>query len=257
MVQRTASRIKTLDHTFELLEVIMRHQGAEMATIADEVDMSKSSVYKHLSTLQDLGYVVHGDNNTYDLSLNWLKFGGYARHQHYPVHHIQTAIGEIAQLTGELCLFSIRHGTSSVPIYHARGEHAVTTDSYIGLELPLHCTASGKAMLAALGDEADPILDQLELTPETDSSVTERDDLEAELEAICERGYSLEDQERIKGMRGIGTAVRNEHTHELIGAIAITGPVHRIDDEQFREKLPELIANRAREMGINITYETS
>ena len=106
-----------------------------------------------------------------------------------------------------------------------------------------------------MGDRAGPILDEIPLSACTENSLTTRSELEADLELTRERGFSLEDEERIEGMRGVGAAIKNETTGEVLGAIALTGPSHRVEGDRFRESIPKLVANQAREIEINITYE--
>lgn len=255
MPAESGKRVKALENALDIVDAIARRHGAGVTEIADEVGISKSAVYKHLTTLERRGYVVQTDDRKYDLGLPWLTYGGYARNRSLPIQRIQTVVPELATKTGELVLFSTLVNDASVPLYHARGEHAVTTDSYAGVELPLHCTATGKAILAVMGDRADPILDAITLDACTENSLTTRSELEADLERIRERGFSLDDEERIEGMRGIGAAIANETTGEVLGAIALTGPSHRVGGERFYETIPELVANRAREIEINVTYE--
>jgi len=256
MPAKSGKRVKALDNAMDIVDAITRLQGAGVTELSEEVGISKSAVYKHLSTLERRGYVVRTIDQKYDLGLPWLTYGGYARNRALPIQRIQTVVRELATETGELVLFSTLVNNSSMPLYHARGEHAVTTDSYAGVELPLHCTATGKAILAAMGDRANPVLDQIDLDRCTDNTHTTRSELDGDLDRIREHGYSLEDEERIDGMRGVGAAITNEKTGEVLGAIALTGPTHRVNGEWFRESIPNLLANQAREIELNITYET-
>lgn len=256
MPSESGTRVKALDNALDILDAITELHGAGVTELAEEVDITKSAIYKHLATLEERGYVVRTADNKYDLGLPWLKYGGYARNRRVPIQRIQTAVRELANETGELVIFSTLSGNASMPLYHARGEHAVTTDSYAGVKLPLHCTATGKAILAAMGDRAGEVLDEIDLLGRTANTITDRDALQSELEQIRTQGYSLEDQERIDGMRGIGAAITNETTGDVLGALALTGPSHRIEGDRFRESYPKLIANRAREIEINITYES-
>lgn len=255
MATDSGTQVKALDNTLDLLDALRRRRGAGVTELVDDVDLSKSAVYKHLSTLEARGYVVRTDDNKYDLGLPWLTYGGYARNRLLPVQRIQTAVRELANETEELVIFSTLVDGASMPVYHARGEHAVTTDSYAGARLPVHCTATGKSILATMDDRAAEVLDDIELTARTSNTITDRSAFESELARIRERGFSLEDEERIDGMRGIGAAIRNETTGEVLGALALTGPSHRVEGERFRETFPKLVANRAREIELNITYE--
>jgi DNA-binding IclR family transcriptional regulator len=255
MADTSPERVKALNHTLDILNAMADLNGASVTELAEEVGISKSAIYKHLTTLEQWGYVVQLANDRYDLGIQWLRYGGYARDRLFPLQRIQTAIRELANETEELVLFSTLTNGASMPIYHVRGEHAVKTDSYAGIRLPVHCTATGKAILAAMGEQAAAILDGIELTAHTENTITDRASFENDLAEIRDQGFALEDQERIEGMRGIGAAIKNETTEEILGALAVTGPTHRIKDERFTRRFPEMIANRAREIEINITYK--
>lgn len=249
------NRIKAVDNALDILDALAKLGSGGVTELTDEVNVSKSAVYKHLATLEARGYVARSGSDSYELGLPWLTYGGHARKRALPFQRIQTAVKDIADETGELVVFAAFSGESTMPLYQVRGEHAVTTDSHAGAELPVHATATGKAILAAMGEDSMAVLDAVELEQYTENTVTDRAALETDLEEIRERGFSLEDEERIEGMRGAGAAVANENTGEVVGAFALTAPRHRLRGDRFREAVPELIANRAREVEINITYE--
>lgn len=250
-------RIKSVDTMLDVLEVLRGRNGARVTEVADELDLSKSSVHDHLSTLRDRGYV-EKEGNVYDVDVRWLRFGGYARKNLTVYSHAQIHVSTLARKTGELALLSILEGGASFPIYQARGSEAVTTDSYAGTELPVHCTATGKAMLANVPESRlEEILSETELRQYTSNTITDPEELRAELDRINERGFSIDDEERIDGMRGIAIAITPEHRDEVLGALSVTGPTHRLDDEQLTSDIPDTIASMVREIEINIRYEES
>lgn len=252
-----ADGVKAIGTTLEILRVLRETNGAGVTEVANELDVSKSTVHDHLATLRDRGFV-EKNGTTYDLGLSWLRFGGHARDNLELFQHAQVPVLELAQETEELALVSAYHRMQSIPIYHARGAKAVTTDSYAGLELPIHCTATGKAMLAALSDaDVETILDSVTLEAHAKNTIVDKGELWAEIERTRERGYSLDDEERIDGLRGIGAAVTHESTGTVLGGLAITGPTHRIDGDRYTEEYPQLVANMAREIEINIRYQQS
>lgn len=90
--------------------------------------------------------------------------------------------GEVTELTEEVDIFKsavYKHlatlsGGSTMPICLVRGEHAVTTDSHAGVELPVPATATSKAILAVLGEDASSVLDAAEFTQFTGHTYTDR-----------------------------------------------------------------------------------
>lgn len=247
--------VNATDNTLDILEGLRELGGARVSELADYLDLSKSTVHDHLATLKNRRYVVQ-DGDIYDVGLRWLRFGGYARKKEKLYQHGKSAVDQLADETEELAIIAVNRSGRSIPIYQARGSQAVTTDSYVGQELPIYCTASGKAILARVASSTrDKILSEVELRRYTRNTVVDPDELRGDLEHARECGYILEDQERIEGMRGIGVPLRIERTGEVAGALAMTGPTHRINGDRFRNTLPELVADIAREVEINITFE--
>lgn len=248
-------RVQAVDHSLDVLEALERHRGAGLGTLDGDLDISKSTIYSHLTTLIDRGYVIR-DGDTYDLSLRFLRLGGYARRRHRLYRYARPAVDELAEELGELVAASTISNNYSVPVYQSRGERAVTTDSHVGHELPLHCTATGKAMLGALSQHSrEGLVETLSLTPSTPASITDRSALLDELELIADQGYATDDEERIEGMRGVGVAISDIQTGIVVGALGMTAPVHRLDDQRFTETYPRLVSDVAREVEINITYD--
>lgn len=255
MNQPASDRVKSIGTTLAVLEELRARNGAGVSEVAEALDVSKSTVHDHLATLLERGFV-EKEGEVYNVGLRWLRFGGHARDTNQLFRQAQIPVLELAQETEELALVSAYYRGSSMPIYHARGSKAVTTDSYAGLELPLYCTATGKAMLACLPpDEAEAVISDMKLTTHAKNTIVDKDELVEEIELTRERGYSLDDEERIDGLRGIGAGITREETGEVLGGLAITGPTHRIRGDRYSEEYPHLVSNMAREVEINITYQ--
>lgn len=252
---RTTDRVKAIGTTLEILEILRDANGARVTEIADEVGVSKSTVHDHLVTLRERGFVEQ-DGNRYEVGLRWLRFGGHARDDLELFRHAQIPVHNLAGETEELAIVSAFHANNSIPIYQARGSRAVTTDSHAGLELPIHCTATGKAMLASLSEATfEAVLAEIELERHAKNTIVDEDELREDVRLTRERGFSLDDEERIDGMRGIGASITHEGSGEVLGALAMTGPTHRIRGDRYREEYPQLVSNLAREIEINVTHQ--
>lgn len=255
MTELPTNPVRAVEHTLTVLEALKQLDGARVSELDARLDLSKSTIHNHLATLRHNGYVVK-EGNTYYVGLRWLGFGGYARDRLKLYRTAKPTVDELANQTQELALVTTEETGRSIYLYQARGQRAVTTDSYLGIELPMHCTGTGKAMLGALPDEqVDRILDTHGLPERTPNTITDRETLFEELATVHEQGHALDDGERIEGMRGIGVPLRGEETGKLFGALSITGPANRIKGEYFRTELPELLRRAAREIEINMSFQ--
>jgi len=127
----------------------------------------------------------------------------------------------------------------------------VKTASYVGDRKHLHCTGVGKAILASLPEErVETIIEERGLPAMTENTVTDREELLAELAEIRERGVAFDDEEILEGLRCVAVPVSNQEKG-LLGAISVAGPTSRMKGEQFREELPELVTDTANVVQIN------
>ena len=102
----------------------------------------------------------------------------------------------------------------------------------IGSHVPFHCTASGKCFLASLKPDArERFVTSLDLVASTRATKTKMDVLIADLEAIKDRGYSLDQEEFLDGMVAIAVPV-TDADGRFVAALAFHGPTQRltIDD---------------------------
>jgi DNA-binding IclR family transcriptional regulator len=236
------NRIKAAQNTFNIVEALETLDGATMSELADHLDTPKSTAHVYLKTLQDLGYVVKEDT-TYRLSLRFLKHGGYARHRLNFYQAAKPQIDELSKETGEVVDVGIEENGKRVLLYKSEGPEGVTQKPVTGEYTHMHMTALGKALLTTQSDErVDEIIDTHGLPAATQHTITDRDELFEELEAIREQGYSVEDQERREGIRAIGVPIHDDDGG-AIGAVSISGPVSKLTDERISEELLEQIRN--------------
>jgi DNA-binding IclR family transcriptional regulator len=96
--------------------------------------------------------------------------------------------------------------------------------------MPLHASASGKALLAAMTDaEVERLLPASPLPASARQTLRHRDDLLAEIRLIRERGYAKQDEEFVDGIAAVATPVLDASGRAL-AALSIAGPSSRFDE---------------------------
>ncbi|WP_042665212.1 IclR family transcriptional regulator [Haloferax sp. ATB1] len=251
---RSSSRtIGTLENACRIIGVLRETEGAGVTEIADELDFAKSAVHGHLATLRSEGFVVK-DDHTYRLSLRFLQIAEEVKN--YTADHtiVKEELAQLAEATGEVVHFGTEEQGCVVYLAKVRGNVAVETASKVGNRMPMHSTSLGKAILAEMPSERrDEIIERHELTKETDRTITDPDALRADLEETRERGYSIDDEENIRGVRCIGMAV-SAPDGEVMGALSISGPSKRMTDKRMRDELYEQVAQSANVIEVNSRY---
>lgn len=214
------------------------------ATIAREVGVPRSTAYHLLGTLIEAGYVVHlPEDRRYALGLRAHELGtGYARQA--PLQRLaRVPLATVVDRTGHNGHLAVLHGNEVVYVLEERasGRSALITD--VGVRLPAHLTASGRAMLAALSSAQVralfPTRDSFLLR--TGSGPTTRRELTQLLTETRAVGYGTEDGEITPGFSSVASAVLDLSGYP-IAAVALTFPV----DEVPRSRWPEMAAHTRR-----------
>lgn len=232
--------VTTSQKTIRLLDELRKAGSAGVTELASAVGMNKSTVHNHLSTLVSEEIVVQRGTE-YTLGLRLLEFGGRARDQQ-PLYSISVPeIERLAAQTGELANLVVEEYGHGVYLVCKKGDKAVNLDIYPGVRRPLHLTASGKAILAHVStDRLDEIVERHGLPAKTDKSVTDRDQLHDQLQVVRDRGFAVDDEEHISGLRCIGAPIMGED-QSVLGAVSISVPVTRMDDDEFYNEIPDMV----------------
>lgn len=249
----SANLVNSARTTFRILELLKEKNEPTVTELATELELSKSSIYNYLSTLERDGYVVK-EGSTYRIGLKMLDLAGHAQHNQRLYDIARDEVTALAEETGELANLLVEEHGKGIYLHRAHGDDAVKTDSYIGQEVYLHNTALGKAILAYLPRErVTEILDEHGMPATTENTVTDREELFETLREVRENKYALDDEARVKGLRCVAVPIiTNDDVVE--GAISVSGPTSRFQTEQFRERLPEKLQRVANVIELNITY---
>ncbi|WP_247000544.1 IclR family transcriptional regulator [Halosolutus gelatinilyticus] len=246
-------QVQTVSRTFEILETIQELDGAGVSEIAERVDIGKSAVHNHLTTLANDEYVTK-DGDEYHIGLSFLGLGAYARDRTSIYDTGQMQADKLADETGELVNLLVEKNGMGIYLYQAKGQNAVELDTHEGKRVRLHCTGLGKAILAFRSRaEIDEILDEHGLAKLTPHTITDHEALHAELETVREQRYAIDREERLHGLRCIAAPITDD-SDRSIAAISVACPVHRVDDERFYEELPESVLGAANVIELEHNY---
>ncbi|WP_248910854.1 IclR family transcriptional regulator [Halocatena marina] len=246
--------LQTTENTITIVKMLKQLDTAGVTELASRLDMSKSTVHDHLSTLKKYDFVTKHDDGTYSLGLGFFEIGEYARKRRKIYEIARPEVKSLADETGELANLLVEEHGRGVYLYRARGKKAVTLDTHTGKRRYLHNTALGKSILAHLPEErVNEILDMHGLPASTKSTITDRDMLFEELEEIYERGVAYCGQERVEGLQCVAAPILSNDSR-VLGAISIAAPTTRMKGHRFEEEIPELILQAANVIEINVTY---
>jgi DNA-binding IclR family transcriptional regulator len=187
-------------------------------------DLPRSTAYHLLNTMVDEGFVVHlAEEKRYGLGVAAFEVGsGYSRQE--PLQRISRhLLARLVDGTGQSAHLAVLHGRDVLYVVEERapGRPPLVTD--VGVRLPAHLTASGRAILAAL-----PAAQVRALYPDRTAFVdrhgtgpTTLSALRAVLTETRHRGYATEDGDVTPGFASVAAAVLDHNRHPVAG-LAIT-----------------------------------
>ncbi|MGQ5515078.1 IclR family transcriptional regulator [Halococcus saccharolyticus] len=253
MTKRAKHAVKSVETGFNILDALKELDGAGVSELATYLDIPKSTVHNYLSTLVQEEYVVK-DGSTYYVGIRPLEYGAYARSQLEIYGIAKPEVDDLAATTGELANLMIEEHGRGAYLHRARGKKAVQVEAHVGTRVPLHGTGLGKAILAHLSEErVEEIIERHGLVGSTSNTITDRETLDKELAEIRERGVAFDDGERITGLRCVAAPILS-NKNRVLGAISVSGPSNRIQDERFTDELPSRVLEAVNVIELNVTY---
>lgn len=247
---RTIGAVKT---TFAVVELLQRQGPTGVTAIANEMELPKSTVHKHLQTLVDQGYV-RKTGGKYALGFKFLEHGGVVRDQCRIYTYGRPKVEALAAEVEEMVILSIREGNQGVFLFRSNDRYNLRESLPLGARFALHCNAAGKAMLGENDDEqVSECVDATGLPSVTDRTITDHDKLFQELETVRERGYALNRGERDRSVRSVSASIVDERTGD-IGAISISIPSDSSTAKYLNNEYAEAVQQATSELSLQLKY---
>jgi DNA-binding IclR family transcriptional regulator len=121
----------------------------------------------------------------------------------------------------------------------------------VGYHIPLHTSAPGKVLLAYLPKkQRDEIISRMDFKQYTPSTLIDLEDFKAEVNAVVEKGYSIDVSEQIEGCHCVGVPVFDE-TKTVVAALWTTGPASQLPVRRF-EEISEIMKKGAQELSLRL-----
>lgn len=253
------TNIKSIDRVFKIVESILKLDEATLSAISDESGIPESTVYRYLRKMENMGYV-HRDGSEFKIGLHFVEIGRKARTRKPAFDHAKPITKKLGQDTKERAQFIVPESGEGVFVHLGIGENAVETDTYIdryqtyiGKRIPLHATASGKAILAEWDDDRiREFADSKGLHEFTANTITDVEELIDEINDVRENGVSISDQEYMNGLWSASIAINDQN--ELCGALEVCVPVERLRRDLSKEEIVNMIRGAVNELELRIEY---
>lgn len=222
--------ISSVDNVLRLLLLYRERRLIRVTDAATELGVGRSTAHRLLAMLAHHGFVEQDpETRAYraghalaEIGLATIREDGLGDHMRPFMERLRDEVNETIQLVvlqGANCLF----------IETVESHRPLRSASRVGVVVPAHCLGGGKALLAELPTERLRRLYPSPVIPAaTPRSITSRDELEAHLREVRERGYATNFGESEEEIGTVGVAVLDAEGRPRAG-LAVSGPLSRIN----------------------------
>jgi IclR family transcriptional regulator, acetate operon repressor len=242
-----------LDKALDVLDAVGSAAGGlSQVELAARLGLPRTTLYRLLGSLVGRGLLRRDPlRRVYGLGARCFEYAraAYALPDLAAAAHAE--LRALRDMTGETTYLAARDGLEVVALERCDGMHSQRSSSAIGQRKPLHCTSQGKAILAALpAEERDALVREMNLVAVTPRSITDRRRLQAELKLTATRGWSIDDEEIVPGVRCCGAPIV-DGAGQVRGSLSVAGPAFRLTMERLELLGPE-VAEAARRIGAQL-----
>lgn len=210
--------VEAVERALAILEVF-RHSDGELslAEIARRSGFYKSTILRLAVSLQKYGYLVRTDSGGFRLGPTAWRLGSIYRGNFNLADILRPSLKELCERTNETASFYIREGAERLCLYRSEPVRAIRHTLVEGVRMPITKGATGKVLASFSEDPA------------------EGD------EEIRKSGYALSLGERDPEVAAVSVPLFSQNG-VLLGALSVSGLVHRFDKQHCKEFLSALFS---------------
>jgi len=225
---REAGVIRSVDRAVAILDLLAQDGWRAGAEVARELGVHRSTALRLLGTLERHALVERDPRTAkYRLGRRLPQLARVVSGE-LDLRHVARPVCEaLAASSGETVTLDVLDGDEIVPIEQSTGSTAFVSVNWLGRRTPVHCTASGKVILAFAADPLRQRVLARPLVPMTPRSISDVAELEKQLAAAREGGFARTFEELEVGLDAIAAPVFSTDG-EVVAAIDVSGPAHRL-----------------------------
>ncbi|WP_342600921.1 IclR family transcriptional regulator [Psychrobacillus sp. FSL H8-0483] len=245
---------KTVVRSMDILNLFINHDALTFQEIIELSMIPKTSVYRMLLTLEEMGFVEKGNDSKYRLGLLFLTYGNLVstrldiRQIAYPI------MQDLHKELKEAINLIVKQGEEAIYIEKVDVFQKVRLYTAIGRRSPLYTGACSRVILSFLqDDEIESYLDQVELKSFALGTITDKETLKESIRNARRDGYTISHSELENHTSAIAAPIFN-HKGQVVGGISIAGIEANYQNENiviFANKATEAANEISKRLGYN------
>lgn len=221
-------RVQTIEKVGELLgQFAPGEPSPRLTDLAEALGWDLATTHRIVGALVDIRLLAR-DEDRYSLGPFTAELAAVYASQTPRRRRLAELVAEITRASGLTTQLGVLTAGRVQIVESCESTAPIKATAMLGMQLPLHASAAGKAILAGLDDDELADLIPAELERFTAQTLTSRDALRAELRTVRETGLARVNQEFATGLCAVAVRVPT-HPGEQPSAITCVGPSPLID----------------------------
>jgi IclR family acetate operon transcriptional repressor len=253
-VTRRSARSQTVEKALQLLAVVAEAaEPMSLVALSRAATLDKTTTHRLATSLTRFGLLrFDPSERSYSLGMRLVDLGQRAIGQLSLPSLVRPDLEQVAELSNEVANLGIYDDGRVVFVDQVQSPQPVVIRARVGTRVPVHCTSSGKVLLAMGPPEwLERALDD-GLVPYTPNTIVAPDELKEHLGRIQRLGYAIDDEEHRLGIRCAAAPIF-DHTGLAVASISIAGPAFRLSRERIVD-LVETLKATCLELSVKLGY---
>lgn len=224
MDNQNVEKIKMVEKALSVLDTLRAsRESLGVNEIAKKCDLTPSTAYRILKTMETSGWVFQGSDSRYIVGQK-ISFVTERSNLFLALKDVSifTMNRFTAQYNQAMNLF-VRDGINCYILQQSRTRNLVDYVPHPSSVLPFYACAGGKILLSELPIFIiESLLDSCDMIPFTPRTITDHDSFWRELRQVAKLGYAFDNRESSENGSCIAVPVRDNHGH-IIAALSFSG----------------------------------
>lgn len=228
--------IKSVLRATKILDYIGSNDNdVRLTEISKALDINKSTLHSIISTLEQADYIRQNkDTRRYSLGNRVFELGKVYEGDMPLTKIARPFLETLAEEFDETVQLGVLSEGKVLYIDTVESSHTLRMTCTTGETSKLHCSATGKVLLAYCKQNClTKVLDE-KLESYTPNTISDKSKLKEELEKIKRQGYAFDKEEAEVGLNCVAVPVK-DHTDKVVATIGISAPVSRVSEEKLVE----------------------
>jgi DNA-binding IclR family transcriptional regulator len=210
------------------LELIAEAGELGVSELGRRLGVHKATASRLAATLAERGLLERDPaTERYRLGFGLIRLAGAAISGLDLIRTARPVMEDLADRTRETVNLGVLSGDDVVYVDQVTGARSIVSVNWVGRRTPLHCTASGKVLMAFAQDGDRDRLLALPLEAATRRTIVDRPALRAQLEETRARGFATTVEELEQGLNAAAAPVR-QADGRVVAALSVSGPAFRV-----------------------------